>query len=426
MIDDQPNSTDPSAEPGGINRTDGPDPLAMFPTETDVAAAQDAEARAAKAKPRLTARTIHARTVAAPAPRIRRRGRLWLAVLVIGVLALAAGLTAWVTVPGLAPLLRSRLAAVLPQSTATLVVETVPPGWDVTEGGRRLGATPLTVSLPPGRHSLVLRHGAAERPLAVTLMPGTEVVHHLELTEPPAPPPPPAVGTLQVTTVPEGAAVSLDGVPRGTTPLQVANLAPGDHAIVVANAYRVVNQRVAITAGETATLLVPLGQAPAPPRPAAPAPTSAAFAAAAPAPAPPVPAVGWLSVAAGIELQVYEGDSLIGSSRSQRIALTPGLHTLRLVNAPLGFQTTAAVTVRAGAVGTVTIQVPNGSLSVNAVPWAEVALDGRVIGETPIANYPVALGSHELVLRNPRYAEQRRTVIVSLSSPARVGVDLRQ
>jgi hypothetical protein len=106
--------------------------------------------------------------------------------------------------------------------------------------------------------------------------------------------------------------------------------------------------------------------------------------------------------------------------------LMPGLHTLRLVNSALGFETTSAVTVRPGVLGTVAVQVPNGSLSVNAVPWAEVLLDGTAIGETPIANYAVAPGPHELVFRNPRFPEQRRTVLVSLTSPTHVGVDLRQ
>jgi hypothetical protein len=74
----------------------------------------------------------------------------------------------------------------------------------------------------------------------------------------------------------------------------------------------------------------------------------------------------------------------------------------------------------------VTVPVPNGSLSVNAVPWAEVLLDGKVIGETPIANYAVPPGSHEVLLRNPKFPEQRRTVVVTLTAPLRVGVDLRQ
>ena len=224
----------------------------------------------------------------------------------------------------------------------------------------------------------------------------------------------PTEGALQVTTVPPGAAVALDGVMRGAAPVFLDHLSPEAHTVVVADGYRSVVQKVTITAGETATLLVPLGPAPARP-PAAPA-----------APGAPTPAVGWVAVKAGIELQVYDGDSLVGSSRNQRIMLLPGSHTLRLVNAALGFETTSTVTVSPGVLGTVTIQVPNGSLSVNAVPWAEVLLDGTAIGETPIANYAVAPGSHELVFRNPRFPEQRRTVVVSLGAPTHVGVDLRQ
>jgi hypothetical protein len=341
-------------------------------------------------------------------------GLLVVAVVAVAVVGAAA---AWLAFPDVASAIRGRLAGAVPRSAATLTVETTPPGWEVAEGTRRLGTTPLTVSLSPGTHKLVLRRGTAERPLEVTLPPGTEVIHHLDMSDPPAAP---TEGALQVTTTPPGAAVNLDGTLRGMAPLRIASLAPGGHTIVVANAYRTVSQHVTITPGETTTLLVPLGQAPAQPAPppAQPAPPPAAAA--------PAPAVGWVAVAAGIELQVYEGDALIGSSHNQRILLTPGPHTLRLVNTALGFETTTAVSVRAGALGTVNIPVPNGSLSVNALPWAQVVLDGTVIGETPIANFPVTLGSHELILRNPRYAEQRRTVVVSLSSPARVGVDLRQ
>jgi hypothetical protein len=136
--------------------------------------------------------------------------------------------------------------------------------------------------------------------------------------------------------------------------------------------------------------------------------------------------VGWVAVMASIELQVYDGESLVGSSRNPRITLTPGTHALRLVNSTFGFETASAVTVRSGVLSTVAVNVPNGSLSVNAVPWAEVLLDGTVIGETPIANYAAAPGSHELVFRNPRYPEQRRTVLVSPTSPTHVGVDMRQ
>ncbi len=415
MKEDDPVSP---AAPGGFGMADAQDPLAAFPTEDEVAAAQAAEAQAAvrkaqtatsQAQPVPPAQGDRARRVAVRVPRIRRQGRRWLGALAFGALVMAAAVMAFLAFPDVASLIRGRLASRVADSPATLVVETTPPGWEVTEGARRLGTTPVTVSLPPGSHSLVLRSGSSARPLEVRLPRGAQVVHHLDMA-PTAPSP--ATGALQVTTVPPGATVSVDGAIQGRAPVGVSNLAPGDHTVTVAVGYRVVNQRVTVKPGETAALLVPLAQAAPPQPPAAPA------AAAAP--------VGWVRVAAGIELQVYEGDSLIGSSRNQRIMLMPGPHTLRLVNTAVGFETTSTVTVAAGALGTIAIQVPNGSLSVNAVPWAEVVLDGAVIGETPIANYPVALGSHELVLRNPRYAEQRRTVVVSLASPAHVGVDLRQ
>ena len=255
MTDDQPASPAPPAESNRFNRSDDRDPLAIFPTETEVAAAQQAVAREATANRKAR--------LAATAPRPRRRGRPWLGFPAVAVLVTAAAAAVWLAAPNIASVTRSRLPGPVPQPQATLVVETTPPGWDVTEGERRLGATPLTVSLPPGSHSLVLRHGTTARPLAVTLRAGTQIVHHLDMTGMPAAP---TVGALQVTTVPPGAAVGLDGAMRGAAPLHIANLAPGEHTIVVANAYRVVNQKVTITAGETTTLLVPLGQPPAPAR----------------------------------------------------------------------------------------------------------------------------------------------------------------
>ena len=409
MTDDKPA---PPARPdqfNGLRGSDAADPLAQFPTETEVAAARKAEARALEGR---KARTRD--DSAAAAPRVPSRGRRLLgtlaaAALAVVVLVVAAGATIYVASPDMGREMSRLVSGAMPDPTSTLVVETTPPGWSVVEGDQVLGATPLRVVLPPGRHALLLRLGATTRPLSVTLPRGAEVVHHLDMTEPPAAP---TAGTLRVTTVPPGAAVALDGMLRGPAPIHVDDLAPGVHTVVVANAGRAVSQQVTITAGETATLLVPLGQAQAPPPTAAPATAT--------------PAVGWVAVASAIELQVYDGESLVGSSRNQRIMLMPGPHTLRMVNAALGFETTFAVTVRPGVLGSVAVQVPNGSLSVNAVPWAEVLLDGAVIGETPIANYAVAPGSHELVFRNPRFPEQRRTVVVSLSSPTHVGVDLRQ
>ncbi|HSK10138.1 MAG TPA: PEGA domain-containing protein, partial [Vicinamibacterales bacterium] len=137
-------------------------------------------------------------------------------------------------------------------------------------------------------------------------------------------------------------------------------------------------------------------------------------------------AAGWVSISSPVELQLFEGDTLVGSSRIDRVMLSAGEHRLRLVNADIGFETEATVRVQPGAVARREVAVPNGAISVNAIPWAEVFIDGARIGETPIANHAVAPGWHEVILRNPKFPEQRRVVTVSLKAPARLGVDMRQ
>jgi hypothetical protein len=40
-------------------------------------------------------------------------------------------------------------------------------------------------------------------------------------------------------------------------------------------------------------------------------------------------------------------------------------------------------------------------VSVNADPWAEIEVDGKSVGETPIARLPVAPGRHRFLARMP-------------------------
>jgi len=324
--------------------------------------------------------------VAAAAARSRQRSRL---VYVVAAVAALFLITATLLAPRVWSLLKRS------PSTGTLTVESSPPGVGVVEAGRELGVTPLTLPLPPGRHTLTLRRGNNERVLTVDVPAGSTLVHHVELTEAPI------TGSLLVDSLPPGANVEVDGTPRGASPVSVAGLEPGEHDVTVRSGTAVFSQRVTIQAGAAASLMVPLARA-------------------------DVGAAGWVTVSSPIELQLYEGQSLVGSSRMQRVMLPAGRRTLRLVNAQTGFESTARVQVQAGAGTQLQVKLPNGQLSVNAVPWAEVFLDGRRIGETPIANFAAQIGSHEIVLRHPRYAEQKRTVVVSVGAPLRVGVDLRQ
>jgi len=84
------------------------------------------------------------------------------------------------------------------------------------------------------------------------------------------------------------------------------------------------------------------------------------------------------------------------------------------------------VVVEAGKTATSTVTIPNGSLSLNALPWASVTIDGQALpGTTPFANLQVPLGPHEIVWTHPQLGERRQTVVVNAKAPVRLVVDLR-
>jgi serine/threonine-protein kinase len=103
-----------------------------------------------------------------------------------------------------------------------------------------------------------------------------------------------------------------------------------------------------------------------------------------------------------------------------------GRHEIDIVNEALGYRTTRVVQVPAGKVAAIAVEMPKGTIALNAQPWAEVWIDGEKVGETPIGNLPMAIGSHDIVFRHPELGEQHHTVMVTLKDVARLSVDLRK
>jgi hypothetical protein len=141
---------------------------------------------------------------------------------------------------------------------------------------------------------------------------------------------------------------------------------------------------------------------------------------------PTKPNFGGMKLISPIELKVFEGNEALGSTSDGRIALSPGVHKLELVNSQLGYRTTQLTTIKAGESVVLKLSIPDGSLSVNAQPWANCTLDKKEIGETPLANLKVALGEHELVCRNPKLGEKRQTILIKQDEPARIGLKFDQ
>jgi hypothetical protein len=49
------------------------------------------------------------------------------------------------------------------------------------------------------------------------------------------------------------------------------------------------------------------------------------------------------------------------------------------------------------------------TLRINATPWANVEIDGRLVGPTPLVHVEVAPGEHTIVLTNPVLSRSRTT-----------------
>jgi hypothetical protein len=281
--------------------------------------------------------------------------------------------------------------------TGTLIVNTNPSGVEASVDGTPRGVTPLTIEVAAGEHVLELKAAGQVRTIPLTVAEGAQVAQFIEL-----PKDAPAVGQLHVRTEPPGAIVTVDGERRGQSPLVVGGLAPGPHSVALENDLGSVREQVTIEAGVTATLVVPMT-----------APEGA-------------PVSGWITIAAPVEMQVLEGGRLLGSSRADRIMMSVGRHQLQIANETLAFSVTRTVQVSPGRVTPLRIELPRGSMALNATPWAEVWVDGERVGETPIGNVQVQIGTHDVLFKHPELGEQRHKVTVTAAAPARISADLRR
>ena len=148
--------------------------------------------------------------------------------------------------------------------------------------------------------------------------------------------------------------------------------------------------------------------------------------------APVVPAVdksmlaGSVAVSAPLPLQVLLRGRVVATTEAESFMLPVGTQELEFVNQSVGYRVRKTVTIQAGKTANLRLEAPMGTVNINAVPWAEVWLDGKDLGETPLGNVQIPIGSRELVFRHPDLGERRATVLVTLKEPARISIDLRK
>lgn len=277
---------------------------------------------------------------------------------------------------------------------AKLTVTTRPEGAQVAIDGEIKGVTPLTLQIDPGEHSLAVRIAGQERLVALSAAPGGDIARDFEMMAPA-----PVTGALSIVTDPPGAHVTIDGRPSGSAPVSVESMAVGPHTIAVSGPTGSAERTVTVAAGHTASAFFTL-------------------------PRVSGPVGGWLSVSVPFDVQVLERGDVLGASGSTRIMLAAGRHDITLVNETLGYQESRRVDIVAGQTSVVRVDPPKVRVNINARPWAEVTLDGQELGQTPISNATVTVGTHQLVFRHPQLGERRQSLVVTANGQQRVAVDL--
>jgi CheY-like chemotaxis protein len=290
-------------------------------------------------------------------------------------LVLAAGVTLTVGIPTRLPSWVSTTSA----AVGTARMESVP---DVN--GKRLGVTPFDASLTAGTHLVEFRYHGVSRTVSLDVKAGANERLKVDWKKQP-------VARLVLTSEPDGANISIDGKPRGVAPLTIDDLSIGQHVVVFDHSGGSVTKTVKLKPNESTSVVGSIYS-------------------------------GWLTLYSPIELQISDEGQRITLDDKNRVMLSAGRHELQLSNRALGYRGTQIVDVQPGEFTTASVVLPKTTVSITATPGAEVWIDGVRVGETPLVNLPIELGTREIVLKHATLGE-RRVAATATVKPLKIDVD---
>ncbi|MCS6798533.1 MAG: PEGA domain-containing protein [Myxococcota bacterium] len=253
--------------------------------------------------------------------------------------------------------------------------------------GQPLGNVPFERVVAPGRHLVqVSREGYVSFSQWIEVQPGQVATIPVILQREA-----PQTGELIVASDVSGAAVFVDGEPRGTTPAVIDGLSAGEHRVEIrAEGLPPFSQIVRIEAGRRATLNPTLR--------------------------PSRPAGGTLRVLVNVPGAIVSLDGEpIGESPAVRENVPPGEH---IVEASAdGYQTAQqTVTIEPGAQRVVSLRLepeqrPPGRILVNVQgpASATVTVDGTDRGAPPVVVSDASAGTHAIVVTAEGYEPYRET-----------------
>lgn len=266
----------------------------------------------------------------------------------------------------------------------TLQIGSSPAGAEVLVDGKSAGVTPVSLELEVGSHNVELRLKGAKKTQSIEVARGQTLAVNVDWKAR-------RYGSLNATSVPNGAKVIVDGRERGKTPLILDDLTVGAHSVVLEGAEGSVRRRVVIGEGKTESL------------------NESIF-------------PGWLHISAPIEVAVSDGSQLLQLDSQGRVLLKPGMHDIRIANEALDFVVVRRVEVEPGDTTSIDLESPQSELTVNGPPGAAVFIDGDKVGETPLSRLKVKVGARDVKVVDRNGASYHMTVTVT-TKPAEVNVD---
>jgi hypothetical protein len=275
-----------------------------------------------------------------------------------------------------------------PRHFGTAVIRSDPPGAIVTVDGLARGKTPVDLTLRAGPHEIELQSGGSASTKMIVVPANGSVSERMLF--------PNAMerGGLRITTYPTTGRIAIDGVPRGETPLKVSDLTPGGHVLLVETPLGAQEQDVVVEAGK----ITEVG----------------------------VPTAAWIRVVAPYDLKVSEDGRVFGTTGNAPVMVPPGSHGFDFANQGLALKLTKFIDVPPGQLVNVPLDLPVGMMNLYADQSAEVWLDGKLVGNTPISSLPTPLGPHEVIFRTRQYGEVRYSVMVTLTAPVSLTVTFRK
>lgn len=194
----------------------------------------------------------------------------------------------------------------------------------------------------------------------------------------------PMYGRIEVTSVPSGTSVFLDGNYKGTTPLTLTSISPGTYQVrLETSGYSDYSTSVMVSAGQTATVSATLT---------------------------PITTTGSLVVSSSpVGANVFVDGIIRGITPLTLSSVPTGSHTLLLtMNGYANYS--SMVTVSAGQTATVSATlsplITTGSLVIASSPvGANIFLDGTMKGITPLTISTVPIGTHTVRLTMNGYQD---------------------